>query len=149
MSSDTTRGRTLDPVNRRATRRFLWVMAPAMLVVLAASLGLDWLEGTLSGKSAETSALLVALAVVPIAALLCTFWAMWRFVMEVDEFLRLIQVKALLIGALTVLVAATGWGYLEAHAGAAALPVFWLNPLFWLGYALAAGVMTWRAGYPL
>jgi hypothetical protein len=127
-----------------ATRRFLRALIPAMAVFLIASLLLAWLK-----SNGASPAVLVATAAVPIAALLVPFWAMWRFLTDVDEFLRFVQVKALLVGTATALTIASGWGYLEAYAGTPALPVLWLNPIFWLGYAVAACVLTFREGYSL
>ena len=115
-----------------ATRRYLGLLVPTMLLFVGASYGLAWLD-----RSTEASkGTLAALAVVPIAALLSTFWIQWRFMRDLDEYLRQIHVKALLFGAAVALGIGTGWGYLEAYVDAPALWVFWLNPIFWIAYAI-------------
>ena len=105
-------------------------------------MGLAWLD-----KNASLpGALFVALTIIPIAALLSMFWLHWRFLQEIDEYLRQIQINALLCGAAVALAIATGWGYLEKYSDLAALPVFWLNPVFWVAYGIAAAVFTRWAG---
>ena len=105
---------------------------PAMFVFLGGSVGLTWLD-----NGTETpNAVLAVLAIVPIVALLSMFWLHWRFLQDIDEFLRQIQIKALLFGAAIALGFGTAWGYFEMYIGAPAISVFWLNPLFWAAYAL-------------
>ena len=47
-------------------------------------------------------------------------------------------------GAAAVVLTATVWGYLEAYADAPDLPMFWLNPLYWVAYSLGVLVTTKR-----
>ena len=68
---------------------------------------------------------------------------------DVDEFLRMIQMKAILCALAIVLAIASGRGSLEILADAPRLPVFWLMPIFWVSYSLAAVVITRREGGPL
>ena len=127
---------------KRAARRYYLVFAPAMAIFLAASFSIDWIDDNLIIQPAA----LYGLTIVPIMALISTFWAHWRFLTEVDEFLREIQLKALLIGLVCVMVIATTWGYLEAYANAPDLKLFWINPIFWVSYAIAGGIISLREG---
>lgn len=125
---------------KQAARRYHSVFIPTMIVFLGGSLGLAWLD-----KNTDLSgAVLVSLTVVPILALLSMFWIHWRFLNEIDEYLREIQIKSLLFGAAIVMAIATAWGYLEAYVNAPALPIFWLNPIFWMAYGAGAGYFTMR-----
>ena len=126
----------------RATRRYFALLVPAMLVFMSSTLGIVWADDTLALPSAAP----YALTVVPIAALLSTYWALWRFITEIDEFLRLIQIKSIIIGLMAVMMVITGWGLMELYADAPALGIFWLNPLFWVAYAIAALIITKRDG---
>lgn len=111
-----------------------------MIIFMAGSLGLAWLDT----NSDLPGTVLIALTIIPIMALLSMFWIHWRFMREIDEYLRLIQVKALLSGTAVVMVIATGWGYLESYVDTPALPIFWLNPIFWAAYGAGAGYFTYR-----
>lgn len=126
----------------RATRRYYSVFAPVMIMFLAGSFGIAWLED----NTATPNWMLAGLAMIPIAALLSMFWLHWRYVRDVDEYLRQIHVKALLFSAAVALGIGTGWGYLEFYLEAPALPVFWLNPLFWTVYGIAVMAFSLRDG---
>lgn len=123
---------------KRATQRYYSVMAPAMAIYLGASFGIA-LFG--DGLAIE---LIYLIALAPILAMLAMFWAHWRFISEIDEFLRSIHIRALIAGLAVMLIIATGWGYLEQYADAPVLSVFWLNPIFWIAYALSAVVSAGR-----
>ena len=128
-----------------ATQRYMRLFIPTMLLFLLASLGLAWLDRT----TQTGNLVLAALAIVPIAALLSMFWLHWHYLRDLDEFLRQIQVKGLLFGAAVALGIATGWGYLESYADAPALSVFWLNPIFWMAYAVGVVGFSRREGVSL
>jgi len=126
----------------RAARRYHMGFIPAMTVFLAGSLGLVWLDA----NADPGPWIMAALAVIPVVALLSMFWLHWRFMQDVDEFLRKIQVNSILCAAAVVLAIATGWGYMENFVDAPALSVFWLNPIFWATYGIAATIFTRREG---
>lgn len=126
----------------RATARYFKVLIPAIIIYMAASLGMNWIDDTLQIPRLA----LYAMAAPAVIALLAMFWAHWRLMNELDEFLRMIQVKAVLFGLATILVVASGWGWLELYAGVPYLPVFWLTPIFCVAYGIAAIVITKRLG---
>ena len=128
--------------NAQATRRYFSVLIPAVIVFVATSYAI---------KVADEAALLpqaalYTAAIVPIAVILSTFWAHWRYMGEIDEFLRSIQVKATFGGLMVVMTIATGWGYLEMYADAPSLSIYWLNPLYWIAYSIAAVLLSSRYG---
>ena len=130
---------------KQANRRFLTVMMSAMALFLLFSLLIDW-----SNRNLELAApILWAASLVPIAALLTTLWAHWRFVTEIDEFLRSIQIKAIFVGLAVIRILVSSWGYLERYVDAPTLPMFWLNPIYWIAYSCAAMVFSRREGAPL
>jgi hypothetical protein len=72
-----------------------------------------------------------------ILLLLAPFWALYRYLSEIDEFLRWLHVRAVLVALSVVMAVSTAWGFLELYAEVPALSVYWLNPLFWIAYSLA------------
>ena len=128
--------------NEKATRRYFYALIPLMIAFVAASFGIMMVDDAALLPPAG----LFAAALVPVALLLGAFWVHWRYMNEIDEFLRSIQINAALASLAVVLTIATGWGFLEFYAGAPALSVFWLNPLFWIAYSLAAVIFSWRSG---
>lgn len=125
---------------KQATFRYYKAMVPAVVIYLAACFSAANLDES-GGNATGTLYTLIAIAV---GALFVTFWAHWRFTQEIDEFLRIIQFKALLFGLLSIMIIATGWGMMETFATAPALPIFWLNPIFWVAYAIAGATLTLR-----
>lgn len=117
----------------RATRRYYGALLPVTAVFLASSFGIAWLDTNTDAPAT----LLAALTLLPVAALFAMFWVQWRYIRALDEYLRHLHTKALLVGAAVALGIATGWGLFEAITDAPALWVFWLNPLFWIAYAVA------------
>lgn len=126
----------------RASRRYFMIFVPAMFIYMAASFAF---RGILNDPEIS-KVVRFTLASVPTLALLSMFWAHWRFINDVDEFLRRIQIKAVLGGLIVVMVIASGWGSLENLIDAPAFKVFWLNPIFWASYGATAGYFTWRDG---
>ncbi|MEP3278199.1 MAG: hypothetical protein ABJN26_15315 [Stappiaceae bacterium] len=126
----------------QATGRYFKIFVPSMIGYLVGSVGTTWAADNMNLPPAA----LYGLALVPIVAILSAFWAHWRFINEVDEFLRSIQIKAIIFGIACVMVIASGWGTLELLADAPKLKVFWLLPIFWVSYSAAAIVVTKREG---
>lgn len=126
--------------NEKATRRYLGTLIPAALAFIGASLALKLMEN--AGLLPLPA--VYALSVIPVALILFMFWAHWRYMNEIDEFLRSIQAKGGFAGLVVVLTVATGWGWLELAADAPALSIFWLNPLYWLVYSVAVLWLTPR-----
>ena len=124
----------------QATRRYFEVFVPSMIGYMAGSLGTTWAADHMILPPVA----LYGLAIIPIIAIFSAFWAHWRFVNEIDEFLRTIQIKAVIFGIACVMAIASGWGTLELLADAPILKVFWLLPIFWVSYSAAAVVLTKR-----
>ncbi|MBU1175845.1 MAG: hypothetical protein KKH72_10635 [Alphaproteobacteria bacterium] len=127
--------------NIEAKRRYFRVFIPAMVIFLGASgvfaaLGLD---------AQGPSPAILAFAILPVGSQIALFVAHLRFIGEVDEYLRSIQIKAVLFALAVILIIATGWGYLEAYASVPRLHILWLNPIYWVSYAVAAMTLSLRA----
>lgn len=126
----------------QATYRYFKAFIPAICVYAAGTVSITWL----GNRALVPSAALYILALVPVVAIFFAFWAHWRFATEVDEFLRLIQIKGTLFGIACVMIVASGWGTLETLADAPNLPVFWLLPIFWVAQSGATAIISKREG---
>jgi hypothetical protein len=126
--------------NEKATRRYLGFLIPAALVHLGTSYAIKMADNAASLPSPA----LYAAAIVPVAAMLSMFWAHWRYVTEIDEFLRSIQIKAAFAALTLVMTVATGWGYLELLTEVPTLSIFWLNPVYWIAYSIAVVIFSSR-----
>lgn len=128
--------------NEQATRRYLAFVFPAAVLFVGASYAIKMAdEASLLPEPA-----LYAAAVLPVIILLALFWAQWRYMGEIDEFLRSIQIKATFVALTAVMTIATGWGYLEFYADAPRLSIFWLNPLYWIAFGVATVAISRRYG---
>jgi hypothetical protein len=128
--------------NDRASRRYLTVLVPAAIAFVVVSFALS------AADNADMLPLqaLYVVSVVPVGIMLGMFWAHWRYMNEIDEFLRSIQMKGAFAGLVSILTVATGWGWLEMFADAPQVSIFWLNPLYWIIYSVAVTWLTPRDG---
>jgi len=133
-----------DP-NDPAARRYIW----QMLSLALAFAGSTYVISALYDSGAIAVPLAYALAVLPLAFLLGTFGAFWRFLRNVDEFVRSVHQRAVIAGLFGSYLIANVWGYLELYLPSPTLPAFWLGPIGWAIYGAVAVVLTRRAGLPL
>lgn len=128
--------------NEKATRRYFIFITPAILAFVAVSFTLRVADDA----GIMPAPALYAASIVPVGIMLGMFWAHWRYMGEIDEFLRFIQFKGVFTGLIVVMTIASGWGWLELYADAPRLPVFWLNPIYWIGYGAGVAFFSWRNG---
>ncbi len=129
--------------HKQARRRFTAVLAVSMAAFLLASLGLAWADKNLQLPFFAPWLLVV----VPVVALLVPLWAQWRYLGDIDEYLRSLELKAIFAGLVIVLVAASGWGYAELYIDVPHIEMYWLNPLYWIAYSIASTTLFYREGH--
>jgi uncharacterized membrane protein (DUF485 family) len=127
--------------NEQAQRRYFLRLIPTMLVFAA----LSFLIGYNDDLLALPVQAIVPLAVLAGLLLMAAFWVHWRYVMEIDEFLRSIQIGGLMFGLTVVISIASIWGFLEYTLDVPNLPIFFLNPIYWVAYSLAVVALSIRA----
>ena len=83
----------------------------------------------------------VALMLIPVVFLLLTVVAMWRYFESVDEVLRAVYGRALLVAGFAVIAVSGAWGLLELmNQNVPKLPVFFVFPLFMGTFGIASSV---------
>ena len=89
--------------------------------------------------NAPPSAGAVALSVVAGAGVLVWIWATARYLVEIgDEYLRMLQVRAILVATGVTLAVTSMWGMVELFTTAPRLPVFFVFPIWCVGMLLGS-----------
>lgn len=117
---------TRNPAFARQTKR----MVPIMLVYVAGIM----LATLLVDRDAPLGPLAFVLALLPGLAMVAMIWAMGRFLIELeDEYLRMLEVRKVIIATGVTLAVTSVWGILELYSDAVPhLPVFYVFPI-WCG----------------
>jgi hypothetical protein len=123
---------------KQATRRYFKIFIPAMMIYLVWASWIQFLEEQFSLWAME----LYSMSIIPIWALLFVFWAHWRFINEIDEFMRSVQIKALLFGLACILVFSTAWWIFEDLASAPVSELSVIMPIFAICYSVAVVYMN-------
>ena len=125
--------------NKQARTRYFKVFIPAMLGYLVSIFGVDVLiDMTVAGKKADISILTYGLALIPAIFVFTWVWSHARFILQIDEFARMLQIKSILYGLIALMGLTTAWGFLEMYAQVPAVPIFYVLPGFYLCYGVAA-----------
>ena len=76
----------------------------------------------------------IALAIIASAGALVWIWATARFLVEIDdEYVRMLQVRSILVATGVTLGVTNMWGMVELFTTAPRLPVFFVFPIWCLG----------------
>lgn len=117
---------------------FFGSMAAYCLAVAAISGWFGW-EPPKTGLGLYLAAISPALPIgVAIFAMGCSIAS------EPDEFLRMIQVKAMLISLGLTMFTCTAWGFLAQYAHVWALPLYFVFAIWIFWWALARPLVSWR-----
>jgi len=121
---------TFKSAKRRYHRVFWPLMAIYVVIVMAGSFGLQqldpkplWLQATLA----------IGCALPVIATLL----VMMRYVLETDEYTRLIQLKGFAWGGIITVSTVFLVGFLQVFDVIDRVEVFWFGPFFFMAYGLS------------
>lgn len=121
-------------VNKLARKRYFKIFIPAMIGYIISVFAIDYITDTFE----MATTLKYSLALVPALFVFVWVWSHARYVLEVDEFVRFLQVKSLLAGWVMLMVLTTAWGFLEIFAEAPTVPIFYVLPGFYLCYGIAS-----------
>ncbi len=128
--------------HKQALRNYLKVFIPAMAVYILSIFGVSWADNA----SLLSPIALYVLTLIPVLAIFAWMWAQWRFVKELDEYLRKLQTEAMMIGFMVITGIAMGWGLMELMTDVPRIPIFYAGPGFYFVYGVATIVLTKKAG---
>jgi hypothetical protein len=81
----------------------------------------------------------IALAIIASAGALVWIWATARFLVEIDdEYVRMLQVRSILVATGVTLGVTNMWGMVELFTTAPRLPVFFVMPIWCLGMVVGS-----------
>ena len=120
--------------NKEARRRYFKVFFPAMTGYIISIFGIS----TFIDKTAEATPLTYVLALIPAIFVFLWVWSHARFVLEMDEFARMLQIRSVLCGLIGLMVLTTAWGLLEFYTPVPAIPIFLVLPGFYFCYGIAS-----------
>lgn len=109
-----------------------------MAVTSVAYVAAIFAAASLIPHDAAPTPLSVAIALVPGLAILGIIWAIGRLLFELDdEYLRMLEVRKLIVATGLLLALASVWGLLELFTTVPRVPVFFAFPVWCIG--LGAG----------
>lgn len=120
--------------NKMARKRYFRIFVPAMIGYVASCFGV----AELIDKSADVTALTYGLALIPAIFVFIWVWSHARYILEIDEFVRMLQIKSILYGLIGLMALTTAWGFLEIYAQVPAVPIFYVLPGFYLCYGIVS-----------
>jgi len=127
---------------KHAHRRYMKLFVPAMFFYVLSIIGFK-----LAKKGgAMPEPLMYGLAIIPGIFILIWIWGHMRYITELDEYLRGLQVRAVLFGMAAIMAGSTVWGLMEELMGAPAVPLFYIVPGFYMIYGVAYMIISKRAG---
>lgn len=126
--------------NKNAMKRYLQVFIPSMIGYLVSLFSIS----AFIDKSAPATAYNYVLPLIPAACVFLWMWSSARHILEVDEFVRHLHIKAVLCGLVILMVFTTAWGLLEFYTPIPDIPIFYAMPLFFGFYGVASAVIGKR-----
>jgi len=126
--------------NKEALKRYFMVFVPSMAGYLISVFGV----AAIIDEGDPVTVLTYILALIPAGFVFIFMWASVRYVSELDEFLKMLQIKAVLWGLTALMAVSTAWGFLEMFTNVPKLPIFYAMPGFFLFYGLASVIINKR-----
>lgn len=126
--------------NQRARKRHFSVFIPSMAGYVCSVFGIS----KIIDKTADPTVMTFVLALIPAAFVFVWVWSHARYILEIDEFVRLLQIKSILYGLIAMMAMTTAWGFFEIYAGVPAVPIFYVLPGFYLCYGIASIIIGKR-----
>jgi len=123
-----------------AKRKYVARFWPVMTVYVIAVIAVSWAFN----DAPPDGALSYVLAALPALPIVGVFYVMGRYLIEeTDEFVRLQQTIAVLIGVAITLSFCAVYGFLEIYAAAPKIGLFNVVWGFFLSFGIGSAVMKW------
>lgn len=118
-----------------AQRRYIGRMIPLSIAYMLAVFG----ASSVIPDGAAATPLTVVIALVPAMAVLGFIWAMGRYLTELaDEYVRMLEIRKMLVATGLTLALASGWGILELFTTVPRVQLFYVFPVWCLGLAVGS-----------
>ncbi len=122
---------SMNPAQRRYIRHMIALSIAYILAVMVAS--------ALIPDGAAATPLTIGIALVPALATSGFIWAMARYVADLgDEYVRMLEIRKMLVATGMTLALASGWGILELFTDVPRVPLFFVFPVWCLGLAVGS-----------
>lgn len=116
-------------------RRYVGRMIPISIAYIATVMLASWIIP----DDAAATPLTVTVALVPALATSGFIWAMARYIAELtDEYVRMLEIRKMLVATGLTLALASGWGILELFTDVPRVPLFYVFPVWCLGLAVGS-----------
>ena len=117
-------------VQSSAKRRFMRMHLILSVLYIALVLLASWFVS----DDAKATPMVIFWAVLPGLVVIGWIWNMGRYLIEMsDEYLRLLEIRKILVATALTLAVSAGWGIIELFAAVPRLPVFFVFPIWCLG----------------
>ena len=117
-------------VKSSAKRRFMRMHLILSVLYIALVLLASWFVS----DDAKATPMVIFWAVLPGLVVIGWIWNMGRYLMEMsDEYLRLLEIRKMLVATALTLAVSAGWGIIELFAAVPRLPVFFVFPIWCVG----------------
>ncbi|MEZ6023269.1 MAG: hypothetical protein R3C16_07645 [Hyphomonadaceae bacterium] len=128
--------------NSAAARAYRRRFGPFMLLYVVA---VALISGWFGWEPSFVGAMGVVWAVLPALPIGGVIWAMGRYLdEETDEFVRMKQVRSMMLAFGLTMFVCTAWGFIAQYADVWALPLYLVFPLFCGFWGLSAAYVAWR-----
>lgn len=125
----------------QARRRYLLRFIPSMALYAISVIGVNWLFHSVTVEGWPR----LLIAIVPALPIMGVIGSMGLYLVEeTDEYLRMLQIRALLWATGITLVVTTAWGFLETYAGVQHFPLYFVFVLFCVSLGVATTWTQWR-----
>ena len=122
---------------QRARRRYVAGFSLSMAVYVVLVFGVSFAIKRLGIEGPA----LYALAVLPSLPLMYSIYVMGRYLIEMDEYQRAMQMRRMLAGLGATLAVCSAWGFLEIFAAAPRLDLYLVYPMFCMFWGLSCLVI--------
>jgi len=123
-----------------ARTRYMKLFIPSMILYLVGI----FIASTEQIINIMPNGAIYGLVIIPAIGVFGWIYAQMRFVKECDEYIRKMQIEAILYGVCALMCVATVWGLLEFYTNVPKLPIFFALPGFYLFYGLAGAYLGWK-----
>ena len=120
---------------KSATRRYMRTFIPTIIAYVVLCFAVPIVLKTTGMENTWWVGSLALLNAAPIALIL---WLLLRLSRETDEYTRLQQLESIAEGAAIAVALSAFAGFLELYQVIEPLWTFWVGPVFFIGYGLAA-----------